>query len=159
MLINKIVSSIAISAIGISLVSCSNLESRSTKEKGPISFDVKKKVLDNGLTILAVENFKLPVFSYYTYYKVGSKYESPGTTGSSHLLEHMMFKGAKKYGEGEFDKLIEGNGGSNNAFTSNDLTVYFEDLPSEHFDVVIDLEADRMQNLLLAKESFEKERW
>ncbi|MBT4792285.1 MAG: insulinase family protein [Halobacteriovoraceae bacterium] len=123
-----------------------------------ISIDVKKKVLKNGLTILVVENDKLPIFSYYTYFQVGSKYEFPGITGSSHLLEHMMFKGAKKYGEGEFDKLIEGNGGKNNAYTSNDLTVYFESLPKEHLEVVVDLEADRMQNLLLVKESFEKER-
>ncbi len=123
-----------------------------------IALNVKKKTLENGLTILVVENKKLPIFSYYTYFKVGSKFEAPGITGSSHLLEHMMFKGAKKYGAGEFDKLVEGNGGKNNAYTSNDLTVYYESLPSEHFDVIADLEADRMQNLLLEKESFEKER-
>jgi zinc protease len=146
----------------VSLIGCSS----STKDKtsgagdgsGSISIDVKKKVLSNGLTVLVVENKKLPIFSYYTYFRVGSKFESPGITGSSHLLEHMMFKGAKKYGEGQFDKLVEGNGGRNNAYTTNDLTVYYESLPSEHFKVIADLEADRMQNLLLVKESFEKER-
>ena len=123
-----------------------------------IQLDVKKKVLENGLTIIAVQNEKLPIFSFYSYIKVGGKYEQKGTTGASHFLEHMMFKGAKKYGEGEFDKLVEGNGGTNNAYTTNDLTVYYETLPSEHFSVIADLEADRMANLLLAKESFEKER-
>lgn len=123
-----------------------------------IQLNVHKRVLSNGLTIIVVENHKLPVFSFNTYYKVGSKFESPGITGSSHLLEHMMFKGAKKYGEGQFDKVVEGNGGTNNAYTSMDLTVYYEHLPAEHFELIADLEADRMQNLLLAKESFEKER-
>lgn len=140
---------------------CSSTKDQTSVDRGAegsIAIDVKKKTLKNGLTVLVVENKKLPIFSYYTYFRVGSKFESPGITGSSHLLEHMMFKGAKKYGEGQFDKLVEGNGGRNNAYTTNDLTVYYESLPSEHFEVIADLEADRMQNLLLAKESFEKER-
>lgn len=123
-----------------------------------IQFEVFEKVLDNGLKILVVENKKLPVFSFYSYYQVGSKYELPGATGSSHLLEHMMFKGAKKYGENVFDKIVSGNGGQNNAYTTNDLTVYYEMLPSEHFEIIADVEADRMQNLLLETSSFEKER-
>ena len=123
-----------------------------------INLKVTKEVLPNGLTILISENHKLPIFSYYTYYKVGGKFEKDGITGASHLLEHMMFKGAKKYGEGEFDKFIEGNGGKNNAYTTNDSTVYFENLPSQHLNKVIDIEADRMQNLLLEPSSFERER-
>lgn len=145
---------------GLMLSSCSFLKQSDDTgdEQSVIHFDVHKKTLSNGLTILAVQNTKLPIFSYNTYYKVGGKYEGKGTTGASHLLEHMMFKGAKKYGEGEFDKLVEGNGGQNNAYTTNDVTVYYENLPSEHFEVIADLEADRMENLLLAKDSFEKER-
>lgn len=123
-----------------------------------ISLDVKKKTYENGLTVLFVQNSKLPIFSYYSYYKVGGKFEQDGITGASHYLEHMMFKGAKKYGPMEFDTLIESNGGSNNAYTTNDLTVYYENLPSKHFGIVADLEADRMQNLLLEKKSFESER-
>ena len=57
---------------------------------------------------MIVENHKLPLVSYYTYFDVGGKFETPGITGSSHFLEHMMFKGAKKYPEGEFDKMVEG---------------------------------------------------
>lgn len=141
------------------LFSCSaSKKQESSSEDNFIHFDVQKKVLSNGLTILAVKKDKLPIFSFYTYYKVGGKFERKGLTGATHFLEHMMFKGAKKYGPGEFDKLVEGNGGQNNAYTTNDLTVYYETLPKEHFEVVADLEADRMQNLLLAKDSFEKER-
>lgn len=128
------------------------------KQVNEVSFDVDKHILDNGLTILLVKRDHLPIFSYYTFYKVGSKFEGPGITGATHFLEHMMFKGAKKYGEGMFDKLIEGNGGSNNAYTTMDLTVYYENLPAEHIEQVIDIEADRMQNLALAPASFEKER-
>jgi len=128
------------------------------KELNSISLDAHKKVFSNGLTAIVVENHKLPIFTYYTYYKVGGKFEDEGITGASHYLEHMMFKGAKKYGAGEFDRLVEGNGGSNNAYTTNDLTVYYENLPSEHLATMIDLEADRMQNLLLEEKSFESER-
>jgi zinc protease len=148
--------------LACSLTACSNMGSKkssnSNKELDQISLDVQKKVLKNGLTVLVMENDKLPIFSYYTYYRVGGKYETKGITGSTHYLEHMMFKGAKKYGPGEFDKLVEGNGGSNNAYTTNDLTVYYESLPSEHIDTTIDLEADRMQNLALHPVSFESER-
>jgi zinc protease len=133
-------------------------ETKSESGVDSLSFKAKKKVFSNGLTAIVVENKKLPLFSYYTYYKVGGKHEKDGITGASHYLEHMMFKGAKKYGPGMFDKIVEGNGGSNNAYTSNDLTVYYENLPSEHLNKIIDVEADRMQNLALEKESFEKER-
>ena len=151
----------------ILLAACSSNTGNKDKAgpKGPsenllgIQFDVHEKVLDNGLKVLVVENKKLPVFSFYSYYMVGSKYELAGATGSSHLLEHMMFKGAKKYGENVFDKIVSGNGGQNNAYTTNDLTVYYEMLPSEHFEIIADVEADRMQNLLLETKSFEKERY
>lgn len=133
-------------------------EVRAEKNKSGLELKVTKKVLKNGLTILIQENHKLPIMSYYTYYKVGGKFEFDGITGASHFLEHMMFKGAKKYGPGQFDKIVEGNGGRNNAFTSNDHTVYYQSLPSEHLDKIIDLEADRMQNLLLDPVSFNKER-
>lgn len=150
----KSLSSLLLSSV--LLYSCSTLNSVPSAES--ISFDVKEKTFDNGLKVITVQNSKLPVFSYYTYYKVGGKFEVPGITGASHFLEHMMFKGAKKYGQGEFDKLVEGNGGKNNAYTTNDLTVYYQSLPKEHFSKVVDLEADRMENLLLDKEAFEKER-
>ncbi|MFN8369319.1 MAG: pitrilysin family protein [Bacteriovoracaceae bacterium] len=123
-----------------------------------LNLSVVKKVLPNGLTVILMENHHLPIFSYYTFYKVGAVYEQKGITGSAHFLEHLMFKGTKKYPPGSFDKVIEGNGGHNNAYTTLDLTVYHEVLPIKVMDQIIEVEADRMQNLLLEPEAFEKER-
>ena len=140
------------------VVSCSSGRISNSSDPANLDYKIVKKSLNNGLEVLLVENKKLPIFSYYTFYKVGGKFEYEGITGASHFLEHMMFKGAKKYGQGEFDKLVEGNGGNNNAYTTNDLTVYYENMPSEHINQIIDIEADRMANLTLEKQSFENER-
>ncbi len=143
-------------------VSCANSHKvgkiNSDEGSPQINFDVKEHTLSNGLKVFVVENHKLPIFSYYTFFKVGGKHESDGITGASHFLEHMMFKGAKKYGVNEFDENVEGNGGTNNAYTTNDMTVYYEKMPSEHINLIIDIEADRMGNLLLEPAGFEKER-
>jgi len=140
------------------LFSCSSNFITNKKKQYSIKLNVKSKTLSNGLKLIIIKNSKLPIFSYYTFFKVGSIYETPGITGASHFLEHMMFKGAKKYAQGEFDKIIEGNGGSNNAYTTNDITVYYEKMPIEALEKVVDLEADRMVNLTLEVDSFEKER-
>ncbi|MCF8060543.1 MAG: insulinase family protein [Bacteriovoracaceae bacterium] len=134
-----------------------------TSEKGGIHLDVKKFTLDNGLRLLVYENQKLPIFSFYTFFDIGGRHEGPGTTGATHFLEHMMFKGAKKYGPRQFDTLIEGNGGNTNAYTNFDNTVYYESLPTKSGDMdmvekIIDMEADRMQHLALEPAAFEKER-
>lgn len=152
---NRCILIITVSLLTVGCALNSTMNDSSSEE---INLKITKKTLSNGLTVLVGENHKLPIFSFYTYYKVGGKFERDGITGASHLLEHMMFKGAKKYGEGEFDKFIEGNGGKNNAYTTNDNTVYYENLPSQHLNKVIDIEADRMQNLLLEPSSFERER-
>lgn len=146
------------------ILSCSQMSSTSQSSSDvdltdtQIKIDVEKMTLDNGLRVLLVQNSKLPIFSYYTFYGVGGKHESKGITGASHFLEHMMFKGAKNFGSGAFDRIIEGNGGSSNAYTTNDETVYYEKLPSEALELIIKVEADRIQNLLLDPEAFEKER-
>ncbi len=143
------------------LISCSS--SRHSSETLSLSdlkldFKVEKKILKNGLTVVAIENRKLPLVSVYTFYKVGSRYEKKGITGSTHFLEHMMFKGAKKYKEGKFASVINGLGGNFNAYTTKDLTVYHEDLPRAALDKVFDLESDRMTHLLLAEEAYRKEK-
>lgn len=130
----------------------------SSSEAPKINLDVKKFTLSNGLRLLVVENHQLPIMSYYTFFDVGGRYEEKGTTGATHFLEHMMFKGAKKYGPGIFDTTIEMNGGSTNAYTTFDSTVYYESLSSSTLEKIVDMEADRMQNLLLEESSFEKER-
>lgn len=125
-----------------------------------INLEVKKKVLKNGLRVLVLENPKLPIFSYYTYYDVGGRFETreEGTTGATHFLEHMMFKGTPKFRPGTFERVIEGNGGSNNAYTTMDSTVYYENVPNTVVEKIIELEADRMGNILLEPNSVESER-
>lgn len=120
--------------------------------------DVQRHGLDNGLTILTLEDHTLPVASFYTFYKVGSRNEQAGLTGISHFFEHMMFNGAKKYGPKEFDRVLETNGGYSNAYTSNDRTVYYEDFPSDKLEVILDLESDRMASLAFDPEILESER-
>jgi zinc protease len=139
------------------LLGCSTTKTSKTLS-GNINIDVKEVKLDNGLTALLVRNPKLPIFSVQFFYKVGGKNEVPGITGASHFLEHMMFKGAKKYGKNTIDFIIEGSGGSTNAYTTNDQTVYYENLPSSELERILDIEADRMENLLLDSEDFNKER-
>ena len=147
----------ATGALLVTLSACSTGVVSNSKST-PAGFVVTKKVLDNGLTVLVSKNPKLPIVSYYTLFDVGGRDEGPGTTGATHFLEHMMFKGAKKYGPGQFDSLLEKSGGATNAFTTNDMTVYYQTIPVSFLETMIDMEADRMQNLLLEPVSFESER-
>ena len=115
---------------------------------------VTEKVLPNGLKILLKEERKAPVVTFQIWYKVGSRNEALGKTGMSHLLEHMMFKGAKKYGPKQFSQMVQKNGGNDNAFTSKDYTAYFENFASDRIEISLDLESDRMQGLLLEPREF-----
>jgi zinc protease len=119
---------------------------------------VSETVLSNGLKVILLENHKAPLVTFQVWYRVGSRNESWGKTGLSHMLEHMMFKGTKKIGGEQFSRIIEENGGNYNAFTSKDFTAYFENLRSDRIQVAIDLEADRMRNLVLRDKDFQTER-
>ncbi len=119
---------------------------------------VYEKVLPNGLKIILLENTRAPVVTFQVWYRVGSRNEEYGKTGLSHLLEHMMFKGTEKVGPEEFSRIIQENGGRTNAFTSHDFTGYFENLSADRIQVALDLESDRMQNLILTEEDFQTER-
>lgn len=127
---------------------------------GDIEIDIKvqRHILDNGLKILTLEDHSVPVISYYTFFRVGSRNEYPGITGISHLFEHMMFNGAKKYGPKEFDRVLESNGGYSNAYTTKDITVYYEVFPSDKLEIILDLETDRMADLSLIEETLKSER-
>ncbi len=114
--------------------------------------------LDNGLEMILVEDHKAPVAVVQIWYRVGSRNEIPGLTGLSHMLEHMLFKGTERFGDGEYSRLIARNGGDENAFTSDDATTYFAKLSSDRIDAVLELEADRMRNLILTQERFAPER-
>jgi zinc protease len=113
--------------------------------------------LENGLKVLIQEDHRAPVAVSQVWYKVGSSYEYGGITGISHMLEHMMFKGTKKHPQGEFSRIIAANGGSENAFTGQDYTAYFQTLERTRLNVSFDLEADRMRNLQIAQTEFTKE--
>jgi zinc protease len=121
-------------------------------------FPVEERRLPNGLQIRLLPDRSLPACTLYSFFRVGSRNERPGITGISHLFEHMMFNGSRKYGPKEFDRRLEAAGGTSNAYTSNDLTAYYEDFASESLPLVLDLEADRMASLLIDDVSLARER-
>ncbi len=119
---------------------------------------VQRRLLPNGLVVLALEDHTTPSIAYYTVFKVGSRNERPGITGLSHLFEHMMFNGSAKYAPKQFDEILESGGGYSNAFTNSDTTEYFEEFSSGTLDTVIQMEADRMRALKLDRQNIEQER-
>ena len=119
---------------------------------------VFETTLENGLKVLLLEEPKAPVVTVQVWYRVGSRNEVPGKTGLSHLLEHMMFKGTPKYGPKQFSRIVQRNGGQDNAFTSFDYTGYFENFAKDRVELALELEADRMVNLLLDPKEVEAER-
>jgi zinc protease len=114
--------------------------------------------LENELRVLLLEDQRSPIVSFQLWYRVGSRNEHRGSTGIAHFLEHLMFKGTPSHGPKEFARLVEQNGGQNNAFTSQDVTSYYVDIAADKLDLVIELEADRMQNLLLDPKEIASER-
>jgi zinc protease len=119
---------------------------------------MERFTLANGLTLFVLPDHRLPIVSLQIHYKVGSRYELPGITGISHLFEHLMFRGTATMGPEEFSRLLQSKGGEINAFTTRDHTSYFENLPTEHLQLGLQLEADRLLNLKLDDENFQPER-
>lgn len=113
--------------------------------------------LDNGLRVLVREDHRAPVVTSQLWVKVGSSYERPGQSGLSHLLEHLVFLGSKKTAPGQFSEILERLGADENAFTSNDLTVYHQTLPREHLEVALELTADLLNDASLSDATFERE--
>ena len=120
--------------------------------------DVNQFTLDNGMKILVLEDDSIPNANMYIFWRAGSRNERPGTTGIAHFFEHMMFNGAKKYGPKEFDRTMEAAGGANNAYTTENSTVYTDWFPADALELIFELEADRIQNLSLEPEIVESER-
>ena len=119
---------------------------------------IVSKTLANGLKIVVWPDHDIPNANYYTFYKVGGRNEYPGITGLAHYFEHMMFNGTTTREPGEFDRTMEGAGGSNNASTSSDLTIYTDWFPSSALETIFDLEGDRMANLSFDPKVVESER-
>ncbi|MFN3694763.1 MAG: M16 family metallopeptidase, partial [Ignavibacterium sp.] len=120
--------------------------------------DVKSFSLKNGMKFFVLEDKSIPNANMYLFFKVGSRNEYIGITGISHFFEHMMFNGAKKYGPKEFDRVMEANGGSNNAYTTENITVYTDWFPKQSLEIIFDLESDRIANLNFDPKMIESER-
>ena len=130
-------------ALALSLASAPALAEKST-DTAPESFS-----LSNGMHVLVIPDHRAPVVTSMVWYDVGSADEAKGKTGLAHFLEHLMFKGTKDVAPGEFAKIVDRNGGSENAFTSYDYTAYFEVIARDRLPLMLKLEADRMANLKL----------
>lgn len=143
----------------VSLVAVAPIQLRAEVIEAPeIRFPVEKFQLKNGLTVLMAQDSSAPLISFQTWYRVGSKDEEVGATGLAHLFEHMMFRGTKRFGLGKFSDLVSFNGGTFNAYTTRDSTVYYENIPAGKLELVMELESDRMENLIVNDEVFRAER-
>ena len=118
---------------------------------------VLETVLENGMKVLVKRDSRAPVAVIQVWYNIGTSYEHEGITGLSHALEHMMFKGTKKHKSGEFEKMVSAIGARNNAFTSQDYTAYYEVLAADKLETAMEIEADRMRNVVFDPEEFKKE--
>jgi zinc protease len=123
-----------------------------------VEIAAERHQLSNGLTVLLHEEHAVPVVTFQVFYRCGGKDEVAGTTGISHLLEHMMFNGSERYGPKEFDRLLEAAGGSSNGYTWKDQTTYMETFPPAALELVLAMEADRMRALAITPENLEQER-
>ncbi len=152
--------SVALMSAAILATGCASKQTNDIKPTDgfSINLNVHKEVLDNGLKVIIVENPSLPIYSLYSFFDVGGRFEEAGTTGATHFLEHMVFKKTKNYPSGHFSQFVNDNGGSSNAYTTFDNTVYYEQMPASTLKNMLELEAERLQNLVLDPEEFEKER-
>lgn len=120
--------------------------------------EIRSFVLDNGLEIIVWPDHDIPNVVLYNFVRAGGRNEYPGITGLSHYFEHMMFNGTATLAPGEFDRQMEAAGGSNNAYTSNDVTVYMDWFPRTALETIFRLEADRLANLSFDPDVVESER-
>ncbi len=120
--------------------------------------EIRSFTLDNGLTVIVWPDHDIPNVVFYNFVRAGGRNEYPGITGLSHFFEHMMFNGTSTRAPGEFDRLMEASGGANNAYTSQDVTVYMEWFPKSALATIFELEGDRLANLAFDPEVVESER-
>ena len=123
-----------------------------------VELKVRGFALDNGLQVFVVEDHSVPAFAMHTSFNVGSRDEEEGRSGFAHFFEHMMFKGSKNVPDGGHFKHVLGTGGRLNAFTSADITQYFNVVPSHYLDMVLWLESDRLKSLEVTEENFNNQR-
>jgi zinc protease len=133
-------------------------QSLDTLQASPAGLRVSEFKLANGLQVVVVPDHRAPVVTHYVWYRVGSADEPPGVSGIAHFLEHLMFKSTDKIGSGEFSKIVSRMGGQDNAFTTHDITGYFQRISKDRLQKVMEMEADRMVNLKLAEKEVATER-
>ena len=124
----------------------------------PKPIEYKETVLSNGLKVITHEDHSTPVTNLQVWFHVGSKDEKAGHTGFAHLFEHLMFKGSAHIKPEEHDKIITNAGGVSNAYTQDDVTVYWETFPANYLEKVLWMEADRMTTLDVSEANFKSER-
>src|SRR5487761_615364 len=120
--------------------------------------DVRAATLANGMRVIVWPVRNIPNVAIYNWVRAGSRNETPGATGLAHFFEHMMFNGTSRHPPGAFDRLMEAEGGANNAFTSDDVTVYQDWFPASALELVLDLASDRVAPLAFTPEVIESER-
>ena len=124
----------------------------------PPALQYQVSTLPNGLRVILSEDHSTPLVNVQVWYHVGSKNERPGRTGFAHLFEHLMFQGSKNVGPDAHTSQISRVGGQCNAYTTEDVTVFWETVPSQYLPLALWLEADRMATLKIDKETFNHER-
>lgn len=121
-------------------------------------FDPESFTLENGLQVVVVNNDRAPIVQHMIWYRVGAADDPPGKSGVAHFLEHLMFKGTERLAPGEFSQIIARNGGQENAFTTQDYTGYYQTVAKDRLAKMMEIEADRMTNLVLTDDQIEPER-
>jgi zinc protease len=114
--------------------------------------------LDNGMDVVVIEDHRAPVVVHMVWYRIGAADEAPGHSGIAHFLEHLMFQGTKEVAPGDLSKIVAAQGGSDNAFTTQDYTAYFQRVAADRLPLVMKLESDRMHNLNLSQKDVDTER-
>jgi zinc protease len=122
--------------------------------KESTSMEIQHATLPNGMNIIVVPDHRAPVVIHSVWYGVGSIDEKQGKTGLSHMLEHLMFKGTDKFPNRALDFAVVRNGGVQNAFTSRDMTAYHQTISVDKLPILMEMEADRMENLNITEEDF-----
>jgi len=134
------------------------IQSFESLNASPAASQVSEFKLANGLQVVVVPDHRSPVVTHYVWYRVGSADEPPGVSGIAHFLEHLMFKSTDKIASGAFSKIVARLGGQDNAFTSHDVTAYFQRISKDRLETMMEMEADRMVNLKLTEKEVATER-
>jgi len=142
----------------LSLAAVAMAGARAVSEVRPPRLAHTVSTLPNGLRLILHEDHSTPVVNVQVWYHVGSKDERPGRAGFAHLFEHLMFKGSKNVEPEQHTALVSGVGGQANAYTTEDVTVFWETVPSQFLPMVLWLEADRMATLRIGRDVFDRER-